>query len=50
METYNTVFDEISITFMDQNGRSLNVEDKVNLTLLKSKGYGFLSFARKYKK
>ena len=59
MKTYNTEFDEIILTFTDQNGRPLEIEDKVNLTLLINKlkwhtikyvkGYGFLSFARKYK-
>ena len=34
LKTYNTKFDEIIITFMDQNGRLLEIEDKVNLTLL----------------
>ena len=29
----NTEFDEIIITFNDQNGRPLEIEDKVNLTL-----------------
>ena len=32
--TYNTKFDQIMITYTDQNGRSLEIEDKVNLTLL----------------
>ena len=32
--TYNTEFDEIIITFTDQNGRLLEIADKVNLTLL----------------
>ena len=36
-KTYNTEFDEIIITFMDQNGRSLEIEYKVNLTLLINK-------------
>ena len=31
-KTYNGV--EIIVTFTDQNGRSLEIEDKVNLTLL----------------
>ena len=35
--TYNTEFDEIIIKFTDQNGRPLEVEDKVNLTLLINK-------------
>ena len=34
LKTYNTEFDEIVIIFMDQNGRPLKIEDKVNLTLL----------------
>ena len=67
MKTHNTEFQEIVITFTDQNGRLLEIEHKVNLTLLINKykmtqystepktrkyvkGYGFLSFARKYKK
>ena len=34
LKTYNTEFDEIIITFTDQNGRALELEDKVNLTLV----------------
>ena len=61
-ETYNTEFDKIIITFMDQNGTLLEIEDKANLTVLIKttkknkkqnnnnkkcvKGYGSLSFAR----
>ena len=37
LKTYNTEFDEIIITFTDQNGRPLEIEDKVNLTLLINK-------------
>ena len=37
LKTYKTEFDEIIITFMDQNSRTLEVEDKVNLTLLLNK-------------
>ena len=37
LETYNTEFDEIVITFTDQNGRSLEIGDKVNLILLINK-------------
>ena len=37
LETYNTEFDEIIITFTDQNGRPLEIEDKFNLTLLINK-------------
>ena len=36
-KNYNTDFDEINITFMNQNGRPLEIEYKVNLTLLISK-------------
>ena len=37
LKTYNTEFEEIIITFRDQNGRLLEIVDKVNLTLLISK-------------
>ena len=37
LKTYNTEFDEIIITFTDQNGRPLEIEDKVNLALLINK-------------
>ena len=37
LKSYNTEFDDIIITFTDQNGRSLEIEDKVNLTLLINK-------------
>ena len=33
LKTYNTEFDEINITFADQNGRSIKIEDKINSTL-----------------
>ena len=33
LKTYNTEFYEIIITLKDQNGRPLEIEDKVNLTL-----------------
>ena len=36
LKTYTTDFDEF-ITFMDQNGRPLEIEDKLNLTLLVNK-------------
>ena len=32
LKTYNTEFDEIIIPFTDQNGRPLEIDDKVNLT------------------
>ena len=37
IKCYNTKFDEIIITFADQNGRPLEIEDKVNLILLINK-------------
>ena len=37
LKTYNTEFDEITITFMNKNGRTLVIEGKVNLTLLINK-------------
>ena len=37
LKTCNTEFDEIIITFTYQNGRPLEIEDKVNLTLLINK-------------
>ena len=37
LKTYNTEFNEIIITFMDQNVRPLEIEDKFNLTLLINK-------------
>ena len=33
-KTYNTETDDIIITFNNQNGRPLETEDRVNLTLL----------------
>ena len=37
LKTYNTEFDEIIITSTDGNVRPLEIEDKVNLTLLINK-------------
>ena len=37
LKTYNTKFDEITITFTYQNGRRLELEDNVNFTLLINK-------------
>ena len=34
LKTRNTEFDDIVITFTNQNGRPLQTEDKVNLTFL----------------
>ena len=36
----------IEIWFTDENNRPLEIEDNVNITHIK--GYGFLSFARKF--
>ena len=36
-KTYNTDFDEIIITFTDQNDKPLEIECKVNLILLINK-------------
>ena len=37
LKTYNTKLDDIDITFTDQNGKPLEIVDKVNLTLLINK-------------
>ena len=37
LKTFNTEFDENIITFTDQNGRPLEIEDKVNLALVINK-------------
>ena len=37
LKTYNSDSNEAIITFTDQNGRPLQIEDKVNLTLLVNK-------------
>ena len=37
LKYYNTGFDEIIIIFADQNGRPLETEHKVNLTLVINK-------------
>ena len=44
LKTYNTVFDEIIIRFTDENGRTVETENEVTLTLLinKQKCHGFL--------
>ena len=46
LKTYNTAFDEIIITSTDQNGRPLEIEDKVNLTLLTNKSRNDTLFYR----
>ena len=37
LKTHNVEFDEISKIFTDQNGRSLEIEDKINLALVINK-------------
>ena len=37
LKTYNIEVDYITITFTDQNGRALKMEEKVNLILLINK-------------
>ena len=37
LKTDNTEFDNIAITFTNENGRALEIENKVNLTLLVQK-------------
>ena len=37
LKTHILKFDEIDVTFMDQNGRLLETEDEVNLALLINK-------------
>ena len=34
LETYNTEFDEIIITFMDQNGTPFEIENKVSFDIV----------------
>ena len=64
LKIYNTEFNEIIKTFMDQNGRRLEKREKVNFTFLinkwkfynikkikyDTKRYIFLLFSRKCKK
>ena len=37
LKTYNKEFDEVIITFTDQNGKPLEIEYKINFTLLINK-------------
>ena len=37
LKTYNTEFDEFMITFTNENGRTLEIKDRVNLTLFINK-------------
>ena len=50
LKTYGTEFDEIIITFTDQNGRPLEIEDKVNLTLLINNRNDSIFYSTKNKK
>ena len=50
LKTYDTDFDEIIITFTDQNSRPLEIEDKVNLTLLLIKRNDLIFYRTKNKK
>ena len=36
-KTYNSEFDNVIITFMDQNSSPLEIEDKISLTLFINK-------------
>ena len=64
LKTTNAEFSFIEIWLTDQNNKSLEIEDDVNITLIISikmrysleltyrryvQGYGFLSFARKFR-
>ena len=44
LKTFNSDFQEIKVWFTDQNGKSLVLEDKINLTLI-IKWYGYLKNA-----
>ena len=37
LKTYNTEFENLTIKFTDQNGRLIEIENKINLTLLVNK-------------
>ena len=50
LKTLNTVFDEIIITFTNQNGRPLEIEGKVSLTLLIKKRNATIFYRTKNKK
>ena len=39
LKTYNIEFDDITITFMDQNSRSLEREEQISLPLLIKRNY-----------
>ena len=50
LKTLNTEFDEIIITFTNQNDRPLEIEGKVNLTLLIKKRIATIFYRTKNKK
>ena len=50
LKTYNTEFDENIIAFIEQNGRPLEVEEKVNLKFLMTNRNYRLSYRTKSKK
>ena len=50
LKTLNTEFDEIIITFTNQNDRPLEIEVKVNLTLLIKKRIATIFYRTKNKK
>ena len=50
LKTYNNEFNNITITFTDQNSGVLKIEDKVNLTLLINNRNGMLLYRIKNKK
>ena len=50
LKTYNNEFNNITITFTDQNSGALKIEDKVNLTLLINNRNGMLLYRIKKKK
>ena len=50
LKTCNTEFDKIIKTFTDQNGRTLEIEAKVNLTLLINKYNNAIFYRTRNKK
>ena len=54
LKTFNSEFQEVKVWFTDQTSKPLELEDKINITLIIKqykntlfvKGYGFMSFAR----
>ena len=48
LKAYNTEFDKIIINFANQNCRLLEIEDKVNLTLLKINKHKWTEYKQKW--